>query len=539
MLADGGRVLLACNAMTMTRLHPLVRPLLLAAVLAAPAGTAASAAPAVVLPDTGLFAPVAAQLAAREKRLASPSVGALERIHLLITSGRAADAAGAAARLPGDDTATRIARARAALAVQDFAAAGPLVARLAPFTDPATRRVRYAWEFVRDAAGAVDSLSRAALAGPGAAAPDWLAAGRLAYDMLDYARADSLFGGALAAAAGDGAGAEAASWRSAAHVGRAVVLQKRQKWDASLAEIERALAASATPEALDVLSNTLIRLGRTGDAISAAEWGVRLNPYHDASHYMLGNGYARKNYTQLVAAYPASFGAGPKGARALAAADAVLAAGRRVAARTAYRRLIAAHPGWVDARVRLASLDFEEGRFAQARDGCFAALRACPEYGRAHAVLAKALESQRFAADVHRADYERRFAARPTPRVTGIERFVANWNSLTPRHQKRVALSIEPWKAFVPLFGWTPESGWAAVRCIAKGTDGRIRFAHTAPWWVEIEGKPLRPRREQADWFVQRTEEEIARNTGVLSAEQLAEFHEALAAWKKIQATAK
>jgi tRNA-binding EMAP/Myf-like protein len=81
-------------------------------------------------------------------------------------------------------------------------------------------------------------------------------------------------------------------------------------------------------------------------------------------------------------------------------------------------------------------------------------------------------------------------------------------------------------------------SGWVAVRCFQKQPDGRIRFAHTAPWWVEIEGQPLRPRREQADWFVQRTEEEIARNTGVLSAAQLAEFHEALSAWKKIQATA-
>lgn len=83
------------------------------------------------------------------------------------------------------------------------------------------------------------------------------------------------------------------------------------------------------------------------------------------------------------------------------------------------------------------------------------------------------------------------------------------------------------------------ESCWFALRCYEELPDGRLRFAHTAPWWVEIEGKPLRPRREQADWFVQRTEEEIARNTGVLPAEALAEFHEALAAWKKIQATAK
>ena len=90
-----------------------------------------------------------------------------------------------------------------------------------------------------------------------------------------------------------------------------------------------------------------------------------------------------------------------------------------------------------------------------------------------------------------------------------------------------------------PFSVWFSESGWLAIRCFEKQPDGRVRFAHTAPWWVEIEGKPLRPRREQADWFVQRTEEEIARNTGVLPAEALAEFHEALTAWKKIQATAR
>ncbi|NDB76141.1 MAG: hypothetical protein EB141_10930, partial [Verrucomicrobia bacterium] len=90
-----------------------------------------------------------------------------------------------------------------------------------------------------------------------------------------------------------------------------------------------------------------------------------------------------------------------------------------------------------------------------------------------------------------------------------------------------------------PFSVWFSESGWLAIRCFENQPDGRLRFAHTAPWWVEIEGKPPRPRREQADWFVQRTEEEIARNTGVLSVEQLTEFHEALAAWKKIQANAK
>src|SRR4029077_7936367 len=89
--------------------------------------------------------------------------------------------------------------------------------------------------------------------------------------------------------------------------------------------------------------------------------------------------------------------------------------------------------------------------FAESRDGCFAALQTCSEYGRAHAVLAKALEAQRFAVDVHRAGYEARFRAAAMPDVPGIEKFVANWNSLSPRHQKRVALSVAPWRAFIPV----------------------------------------------------------------------------------------
>ena len=403
---------------------------------------------AVALPDTGLFAPVAAQLAERQARIDRLAIASPERIWLLVESGRPDQAVREAARLREDDPASLVARTRAALAVQDFTTAAPLLARLDSLPDPEARSTRYLWEFARDAAEVVDQELQGRPADT-RGAPDWLAAGRLAYDGLDYPRADSLFVRALAAIpAGDGDAL--ARFRSSAHVARALVLQRTRKWDASLAELELALAAHATPEALEALANTLIRLGRTDEAISAVEWGVRLNPYHEASHYTLGNGYARKNYTQLRAAYPLAFAAG-SGARALRAADAALAQGRRAAARAGYARLVAAHPGWVDARVHLASLDFEEGRFASARDGCFATLAACPEYGRAHAVLAKALESQRFEVDIHRPDYERRFAAMPMPDVPGIEHFVVNWKSLTPRLKKRIALSVAPWKAFVPV----------------------------------------------------------------------------------------
>ena len=412
----------------------------------------ATAARASTLPDTGLFAPVAAQLRDRLARLASPPKGALplaERLELLLDTGQP-DEAAKLARSLAPEASNRLARAQVALAVQDFETARGLLGQLEASDDPEVRSIRYRWEFVRDHSAAVDSLTRARLAlGGGPLAPELLAAARLAYEQLDNPRADSLYSRALAALRTGGSPSDARA-RSAAHLGRALVMQKRREWDASLAELERSLAEHAHSAALEALANTLVRLGRTDEAISAVEWGVRLNPYHESSHYFLGNGYARKNYTQLVAAYPQAF-AGAAGRRALASADAALAAGDRAGARRGYERLVKQRPGGVEARVRLASLDFEDGRFAEARDGCFAALRTCPEYGRAHAVLAKALESQRFVVDVHRAEYERRFAAEAMPEVNGIERFVVNWKSLAPRHQKRVALSIAPWQQFVPV----------------------------------------------------------------------------------------
>lgn len=432
---------------------------------APPAGASPAApAPVVALPDTGLFAPVAAQLRASLARLAAmpPGRADAERVRLLLETGQADDAARLLPRLAGDPRAAAVARATAALARQDYAAAaaavGGIEARGA--LDPAERAVQYRWLLVRDDAARVDTLSRARLAGgaDGHAVPDLLAAGRIAYDLMDYARAESLFAAALGAAGagGDGPragsgpqGAEARAARSAARVGLALVLQKRRAWDASLDTLRAALGDHATPEALAALASTLIRLGRTDEAISAAEWGVRLHPYHDPSHYLLGNGYARRNYTQLAAAYPEAF-ADSAGRAALAGADALLAGGRRAAARAAYERVRRAHPAWADPLVRLASLDFEDGRFAAARDRAFEALRRCPEYGRAHAILAKALEGQRFEVDVHRAGYERRFAAAPAPEVPGIERFVVNWSSLSDRHRKRVALSVAPWRAFLP-----------------------------------------------------------------------------------------
>ena len=433
----------------------LVRPLLIAVLAATGQPTTSRSSERAALPDTGLFAPVARQWVIDQEYLAglSADVAGPLRIRAFLNCGRPEEAAQIAKALGVEHSKNQLARARAALAVQDFPAAELSIAAIAADGSSEARTLLYRWEYARDNAAGIDSLTRARLARRDAEnVPELLAAGRVAYDLLNYPRADSLFSRALVAMSdGDDTDSyETDAAQSTAHVGRALVMQKRRQWDASLAELKLALAERATPEALETLANTLIRLGRTDEAISACEWGVRLDPYHDPSHYLLGNGYAHKNYTQLVAASPSSF-AGAAGRKAIASADAQLAAGKRDAARASYAALVKAHPKWVDARIRLASLDFEDGHFDQARDGCFAALATCPEYGRAHAVLAKALESQRFAIDVHRPAYEARFAAAPMPSIPGIDKFVVNWRSLSPRHQKRVALSVAPWKSFVPV----------------------------------------------------------------------------------------
>ncbi len=428
------------------------------AATAAPASLARHAHDGPALPDTGLFAPVARQNRARLEAAKQSGPASPEHVRLLLATGMTDGAAQLLRGLSGDPREADAVRARVLLARQDFAALEPVRRRIeaGPADREDERGVLFAWLVASDDAATVDARTRAAVAGRDDArkVPELLAAGRLAYDRLDYPRAETLFTRVLAAAPAPAdepaIGSTASAHRSRALAGLALVQQKRREWDRSLATLRDALAADGSPGALMVLTETLIRLGRTDEAISAAEWAVHLDPYHDAAHYLLGNGYARKNYTQLVAAYPKAF-ADRAGRAALAKADALLAEGRRDAARAAYAAAVKKSPGWADARVRLASLDFEDGRFAEARDGCFAALAICPEYGRAHAVLAKALEAQRFVVDVHRAGYEERFAAMATPKVPRIEEFVLNWRSLSPRHQKRVALSVAPWQAFLPV----------------------------------------------------------------------------------------
>lgn len=138
--------------------------------------------------------------------------------------------------------------------------------------------------------------------------------------------------------------------------------------------------------------------------------------------------------------------------------------------------------------------------------------------------------------------------AKPTLRVTGEALSEQRLGALEILVNGEVVQRVVPANqaqangSFVSAFSAEVEftqSSWLAVRCFEARANGRFRFAHTAPWWFEIEGRPLRPLREQVDWFVARVEEEIRRNTGVIPDAGLAEFKAALAAWKEIQARAR
>jgi hypothetical protein len=82
-------------------------------------------------------------------------------------------------------------------------------------------------------------------------------------------------------------------------------------------------------------------------------------------------------------------------------------------------------------------------------------------------------------------------------------------------------------------------SGWVAVRCWEDREGGRVRFAHTAPSYFEVPGAPLRPSKEEVNFLIRRVEQEIERSSGVLPADAIAEYREALKAYHALSPKAR
>ena len=72
------------------------------------------------------------------------------------------------------------------------------------------------------------------------------------------------------------------------------------------------------------------------------------------------------------------------------------------------------------------------------------------------------------------------------------------------------------------------ESAWIATRCFSSLPNGRERFAHTGPFYIDVPGKPIRPKREEIAFLTNRMKEEIERNRPILRSDALEEFQEAL-----------
>ena len=78
-------------------------------------------------------------------------------------------------------------------------------------------------------------------------------------------------------------------------------------------------------------------------------------------------------------------------------------------------------------------------------------------------------------------------------------------------------------------------SGWFAVRFWEDRPGGRVRFAHSAPWYVELDGKPTLPRREEKRYLVGRMQAEIERSRGIVSPEAMAECERALDFYRSLK----
>lgn len=230
-----------------------------------------------------------------------------------------------------------------------------------------------------------------------------------------------------------------------------MTLYHLRSYDAAQEHLLQALDLAPLEAGLLVdLALTLIRLGRTDEAIHAANMALRLAPWNEGAHYLLGNGYTRRDYRQLEQEHPEAFARGAD-YRTLEEAEDHRTAGRPDEARRLLLRLARQQDALADVRVHLGALSFAAGSHRAARHFFRAALVRCPGYGRAHNGLAKALEAERLALEIHRGADEARFAQTSAPTLPHLDHFLLNGDALSPRHAKRVALSIVPWRRFLPV----------------------------------------------------------------------------------------
>ncbi len=102
---------------------------------------------------------------------------------------------------------------------------------------------------------------------------------------------------------------------------------------------------------------------------------------------------------------------------------------------------------------------------------------------------------------------------------------------LRPSNRETPAGAFET-KLSVPV--QVVRSGWFAVRWWEQRPDGRIRFAHTAPWYVSVGDQPVVPSSDERDYLVRRMEEEIERSRDLVSNAARREYQDALEFYRSL-----
>jgi hypothetical protein len=108
--------------------------------------------------------------------------------------------------------------------------------------------------------------------------------------------------------------------------------------------------------------------------------------------------------------------------------------------------------------------------------------------------------------------------------------------TIKPTNQQTAAAAFEnQLDDRIPIDG----TSWIAIRCFEVRSDKRIRFAHSSPVHIDMPSKPIRPRKAEINFLMQRVNEQLNRNEGVLPNDSLAEYRVALAAYKRIAEAAR
>jgi hypothetical protein len=111
--------------------------------------------------------------------------------------------------------------------------------------------------------------------------------------------------------------------------------------------------------------------------------------------------------------------------------------------------------------------------------------------------------------------------------VNGVpEQLLRPQNTRTDKGVYRSQLS----HSFVP-----DRSGWFAVRFWESQPDGQVRFAHTAPWYVEVGKQPVYLESHEKQYLVDRIRQEITRSNGIVSPEAMQEYQTALEFYQSLQ----